>query len=67
MAKDKSINDQPQSDRFEAYPKRSDSGNQQEQQPEYVDQQPNSFADKSVSDESAPAGVRQNNRPEEKK
>lgn len=67
MAKDKSINDQPQNDRFEAYPRRSDSTQQKEHQPEYMDQQPNSFADKSVSDVSAPAGTRQNNDPEEKK
>lgn len=67
MAKDKSIRDEPNKDRLEAYPQKNDSEQQNDHQPEFVDQQPNNFSDKSVSDISAPAGTKQNNEPHGKK
>lgn len=43
--------DDPQNrDRFEAYPRPSTADEQQKNQPEYIDQQPNDFNDKSISD-----------------
>lgn len=42
---DKNINDRP-----EAYPHPTETDEQLKNQPEYVDQQPNSFSDKSISD-----------------
>ena len=37
-------------DRFESYPKPTETDKQLQNQPEYVDQQPNDFSDKSISD-----------------
>jgi hypothetical protein len=37
-------------DRPESYPRPSETDNQQQNQPEFIDQQPNEFHDKSISD-----------------
>lgn len=37
-------------ERPESYPRPSETDNQWQNQPEYIDQQPNDFSDKSVSD-----------------
>lgn len=37
-------------DRFESYPRPAESDKQLQNQPEYIDQQPNDFEDKSISD-----------------
>jgi hypothetical protein len=38
------------SDRFESYPRPSETDKQLQDQPEFIDQQPNDFEDKSISD-----------------
>ena len=45
MSKEKKRND-----RFESYPRPTETDKQLQNQPEYIDQQPNDFNDKSVSD-----------------
>ncbi|SHF75578.1 hypothetical protein [Flavisolibacter ginsengisoli] len=40
----------PRQDRPESYPKPTETDSQLKNQPEYIDQQPNDFSDKSVSD-----------------
>lgn len=37
-------------ERFESYPRPTETDKQLQNQPEYIDQQPNDFKDKSVSD-----------------
>lgn len=56
MAKDK--NDRP-----EAYPKPTETDQQLQNQPEFIDQQPNDFNDKSISDIPAKNVERQSNDP----
>ena len=53
-------------DRQEAYPRPFTTDNQIDNQPEYIDQQPNDFHDKSVSDVSIDNdSVQQGSQPEE--
>jgi hypothetical protein len=44
--------------RPEAYPKPTETDNQLKNQPEYIDQQPNDFEDKSISDIPVPDSQR---------
>ena len=37
-------------ERFESYPRPTETDKQLQNQPEYIDQQPNDFRDKSISD-----------------
>ena len=37
-------------DRFESYPRPTEADKQLQNQPEYIDEQPNDFEDKSISD-----------------
>jgi len=46
-------------DRPESYPKPTETDSQLKNQPEYIDQQPNDFSDKSISDIPAPGAPRQ--------
>jgi len=46
-------------DRPESYPKPTETDSQLKNQPEYIDQQPNDFSDKSISNISTPAAPRQ--------
>ena len=48
-------------DRPESYPKPTETDSQLKNQPEYIDQQPNDFSDKSISDIPTPDTSRQNN------
>lgn len=50
-------------DGFEAYPKPSTPDKQFNDQPEFIDQQPNDFQDKSISDVASPNADRPNNDP----
>lgn len=58
MKKDK------KTDRPEAYPLPSATDRQLKNQPEFIDQQPNDFNDKSISDVPEKNAERQNNDPE---
>ena len=49
------------SSRPEAYPKPTETDNQLKNQPEFIDQQPNDFHDKSISDISTHNSERQSN------
>ena len=42
--------DKNRQDRPESYPKPTETDSQLKNQPEYIDQQPNDFSDKSISD-----------------
>jgi hypothetical protein len=42
--------EEKRNDRFESYPRPTETDKQLQNQPEYIDQQPNDFEDKSVSD-----------------
>ena len=42
--------EEKRSDRFESYPRPTETDKQMQNQPEYIDQQPNDFEDKSISD-----------------
>jgi hypothetical protein len=42
--------EEKRNDRFESYPRPTETDKQLQNQPEFQDQQPNSFEDKSVSD-----------------
>ena len=44
------MNTDKKDDRFEAYPKPTETHQQLKNQAEYIDQQPNDFKDKSISD-----------------
>jgi hypothetical protein len=48
-------------DRPESYPKPTETDSQLKNQPEYIDQQPNDFSDKSISDIPTPDTSRQTN------
>jgi hypothetical protein len=43
-------NDDKRNERIESYPKPTETDEQLKNQPEYIDQQPNDFEDKSISD-----------------
>jgi len=51
-------------DRFESYPRPTETDKQLQNQPEYTDQQPNDFEDKSISDVPNSNATRQSNDPE---
>ena len=51
-------------DRFESYPQPTETDKQLQNQPEYTDQQPNDFNDKSISDVPNNNAERQSNDPE---
>jgi len=53
------------SDRFESYPRPTETDKQLQNQPEYVDQQPNDFNDKSISDMPASNSERQSDDPKQ--
>jgi hypothetical protein len=58
------MNTDKKNDRFEAYPKPTETDQQLKNQPEYIDQQPNDFRDKSVSDvPSSDTDVKEGNDP----
>jgi hypothetical protein len=48
-------------DRPESYPKPTETDSQLKNQPEYIDQQPNDFSDKAISDIPTPDTSRQSN------
>ena len=52
-------------DRPESYPKPTETDSQLKNQPEYIDQQPNDFSDKSIRDTPTPLAPRQD--PEDKR
>ena len=52
------------SDRFESYPQPTETDKQLQNQPEFQDQQPNEFNDKSISDVPGNKAERQSNDPE---
>ena len=52
-------------DRFESYPRPTETDKQLQNQPEYTDQQPNDFEDKSISDVPNSNATRQSNDPEQ--
>ena len=58
MSKEEKTND-----RFESYPRPTETAKQLQNQPEYIDQQPNDFNDKSVSDVPGNNAERQSNDP----
>jgi hypothetical protein len=51
-------------DRFESYPRPTETDKQLQNQPEFTDQQPNDFEDKSISDVPNSNATRQSNDPE---
>lgn len=58
--------DDKKNERFEAYPRPTETDKQLQNQPEYVDQQPNDFSDRSISDLPANDSVeKQANNPRE--
>jgi hypothetical protein len=52
-------------DRFESYPRPTETDKQLQNQPEFTDQQPNNFEDKSISDVPNSNATRQSNDPEQ--
>jgi hypothetical protein len=52
-------------DRFESYPRPTETDKQLQNQPEFTDQQPNDFEDKSISDVPNSNATRQSNDPEQ--
>lgn len=52
-------------DRFESYPRPTETDKQLQNQPEFTDQQPNDFEDKSISDVPNSNASRQSNDPEQ--
>jgi hypothetical protein len=64
--KEKDKKDESRNDRPEAYPRPTATDNQLKNQPEFIDQQPADFKDKSISDLPANENAeRQSNDPEE--
>ena len=59
MSDDKNRHGRP-----ESYPRPTETDSQLKNQPEYIDQQPNEFSDKSVSDIPGSAAERANNDPD---
>jgi len=58
------INPEKRNDRFESYPRPTEPDKQLQNQPEFTDQQPNDFEDKSISDVPNSNATRQSNDPE---
>jgi len=56
--------DEKRKDRFESYPRPTETDKQLQNQPEYQDQQPNDFEDKSISDVPNSKADRQSDDPE---
>ena len=52
-------------DRFESYPRPTETDKQLQNQPEFTDQHPNDFEDKSISDVPNSNATRQSNDPEQ--
>ena len=57
--------EEKRSDRFESYPRPTETDKQLQNQPEFQDQQPNEFNDKSVSDIPDNHSERQSNDPQQ--
>jgi hypothetical protein len=55
--------EEKRNDRFESYPRPTETDKPLQNQPEYIDQQPNEFNDKSVSDVPDNNALRQSNDP----
>ena len=55
--------DEKRNDRFESYPQPTETDKQLQNQPEFQDQQPNDFEDKSISDVPANNAQRESNDP----
>ena len=55
--------DKDKQERPEAYPKPTETDSQLQNQTEFIDQQPNDFSDKSISDISSPNADKQANDP----
>lgn len=59
--------DMNKNQRPEAYPRPTETDEQLQRQPEFIDQQPNDFDDKSISDipaSNTPAGTRESDAPD---
>ena len=56
--------EEKRNDRFESYPRPTETDQQLQNQPEFSDQQPNDFHDKSISDVPNNNATRQSNDPE---
>jgi hypothetical protein len=56
--------DEKRNDRMESYPRPTQTDKQLQNQPEYIDQQPNDFEDKSISDIPDSPARKQSNDPE---
>jgi len=56
--------EEKRTDRFESYPRPTETDKQLQNQPEYTDQQPNDFEDKYISDVPNSNATRQSNDPE---
>jgi hypothetical protein len=59
--------EEKRNDRFESYPRPTETDKQLQNQPEFEDQQPNEFNDKSMSDIPDNNAVRQSNDQEKEK
>jgi hypothetical protein len=57
--------EEKRNDRFESYPRPTETDKQLQNQPEFTDQQPNDFEDKSISDVPNSNATRQSNDPEQ--
>ena len=57
------MNKDKRSDRFESYPRPTETDKQLQNQPEYIDEQPNDFNDKSISNVPDSDAQRQSNDP----
>lgn len=55
--------EEKRNDRFESYPQPTETDKQLQNQPEFTDQQPNDFEDKSISDVPDTNAERQSNDP----
>ena len=56
--------EEKRNERFESYPRPTETDKQLQNQPEFTDQQPNDFEDKSISDVPNSNATRQSNDPE---
>jgi len=56
--------DEKRNDRFESYPQPTETDKQLQNQPEFQDQQPNDFEDKSISDVPGNNAQRESNDPQ---
>jgi len=57
--------EEKRNDRFESYPRPTETDKQLQNQPEYQDQQPNQFEDKSISDVPNNGAEHQSNNPKQ--